>query len=74
MEKLKALRNKSRGFCEAKKKHDSPTAIKLFGRENHTSFLNQLYIILTKKQIEASHLLPQNNLFQGELENLYSLI
>ena len=26
MEKLKALRNKSRGFCEEKKKHDSPTA------------------------------------------------
>ena len=25
MEKLKALRNKPRGFCEAKKKHDSPT-------------------------------------------------
>ena len=50
MEKLKALRNKPRGFCEAKKKHDSPTAIKLFGRENHTSFLNQLYIILTKNK------------------------
>ena len=74
MEELKALRNITRGFYEAKKKHDSPTAIKLFGWENHTSFLNQLYIILTKKQIEASHLLPQNNLFQEELENLYSLI
>jgi hypothetical protein len=31
MDKLKALRNESRGFCEIKKKHDSPTAIELLG-------------------------------------------
>jgi hypothetical protein len=37
--KLKALRNESGGFCEMKKKHDSPTALRLFGRGNHASFL-----------------------------------
>ena len=49
MDKLETLRNESRGFCEIKKKHDSPTALRLFGRENHASFLTKLYILLILK-------------------------
>ena len=63
-----------RSLLRGKKKRDPPTAIELLGgKTTLLSWINFTSFWL-KKQIEASHLLPQKDLFQGEMENLYSLI